>query len=118
MLTCRYGFREARGLIPVLRTPASPGVCIWSARAAALAWCDLVGDHPAKGSSGRGQLPGPRRGPDDDAEPAAADIPAIDTDIDSGELDGSLAGTATKADSGGDRSVSVSCERRRFGGSL
>ena len=36
--------------------------------------------------SPRAQLPGPRRGPDDDAEPAAADIPAVDTDVDSGEL--------------------------------
>ena len=32
------------------------------------------------------QLPEPRHGPDDDAEPAAADIPAIDADVDSGEL--------------------------------
>jgi hypothetical protein len=32
------------------------------------------------------QLPGPRRGPDDYAEPAAADIPAVDADVDSGEL--------------------------------
>jgi hypothetical protein len=31
------------------------------------------------------QLPGPGRGPDDD-EPAAADIPAIDADVDAGEL--------------------------------
>ena len=32
------------------------------------------------------QLPEPRRGPDDDAEPAAADIPAVDADVDAGEL--------------------------------
>jgi hypothetical protein len=32
------------------------------------------------------QLPEPRRGPDDYAEPAAADIPAVDADVDSGEL--------------------------------
>jgi len=40
----------------------------------------------ATGSSRRAQLPGPRRGPDDHAEPAAADIPAAGADIDSGEL--------------------------------
>ena len=34
----------------------------------------------------RRNSPSPRRGPDDDAEPAAADIPAIDADVDSGEL--------------------------------
>ena len=38
------------------------------------------------GSLAASQLPGPRHGPDDDAEPAAADIPAVDTDVDSGEL--------------------------------
>ncbi len=32
------------------------------------------------------QLPEPRRGPDDYAEPAAADIPSVDPDVDSGEL--------------------------------
>jgi hypothetical protein len=32
------------------------------------------------------QLPGPRRGPDHYAEPAATDVPAIDADVDSGEL--------------------------------
>ena len=32
------------------------------------------------------QLPGLRRGPDDDTEPAAADIPAINAGVDSGEL--------------------------------
>jgi hypothetical protein len=38
------------------------------------------------GSSRRVALPEPRRGPDDHAEPAALDIPAIDADVDSGEL--------------------------------
>jgi len=37
-------------------------------------------------SSRAWQVPGPRRGPDDDAEPAAADVPAVHTDVDSGEL--------------------------------
>ena len=38
-----------------------------------------------RGSSRHAQPPGPRRGPDDDAEPAAADIPAADVDVDAGE---------------------------------
>ena len=36
--------------------------------------------------SPRGSSPSPRRGPDDHAEPAAADIPAVDADVESGEL--------------------------------
>ena len=32
------------------------------------------------------QRPEPRRGPDDYAEPAAADIPAANADVDTGEL--------------------------------
>ena len=36
--------------------------------------------------SPRGNSPSPRRGPDDHPEPAAADIPAVDADVDSGEL--------------------------------
>ena len=59
---------------------------IWSARAAAFARCDLGGDHAPGDRLAAWQLPEPRRGPDDDAEPAAADIPAIDADVDSGEL--------------------------------
>ena len=58
----------------------------WSARAAAFARCDLGGDHAPGDRLAASQLPEPRRGPDDDAEPAAADIPAIDADVDSGEL--------------------------------
>jgi hypothetical protein len=38
------------------------------------------------GSSHRAAVPGPGRGLDDYAEPAAADIPAVNTDIDPGEL--------------------------------
>jgi hypothetical protein len=33
-----------------------------------------------------GQFPGPRRGADDDAEPSAADVPAVDADVDTGGL--------------------------------
>jgi len=56
------------------------------ARAAAFARCDLGGDHAPWDRLAAPQLPGPRRGPDDHAEPATADIPAVDTDVDSGEL--------------------------------
>ena len=59
---------------------------IWSARTAAFAWCDLGGDHPPGDRLAAPQLPEPRRGPDDHAEPAAADIPAAGADVDSGEL--------------------------------
>ncbi len=59
---------------------------VWSARAAAFASCDLGGDHAPWDGLAAGQLPGPGRGPDHDAEPAATDIPAVDTDLDSGEL--------------------------------
>jgi hypothetical protein len=58
---------------------------IWSAQAVAFARCDLGGDHASGDRLAASQLPGPRRGPDDDAEPAAADVPAIDADVDSGE---------------------------------
>jgi hypothetical protein len=59
---------------------------IGSARAAAFARCDLGGDHAPGDRLTVPQLPEPRRGPDDDAEPAAADIPAADTNVDSGQL--------------------------------
>jgi hypothetical protein len=59
---------------------------IWSARAAAFARRDLDGDHPPGNRLAAPQLPEPRRGPDNYPEPAAADIPAIDADVDSGEL--------------------------------
>ena len=48
--------------------------------------CDLGGDHAPWDRLAAWQLPGPRRGADDDAEPAAADIPAVDADVDSCEL--------------------------------
>jgi hypothetical protein len=69
---------------PVL-APVKPG-SIWSARAAAFARCDLGGDHAPGDRLAASQLSGPRRGPDDHAEPAAADIPAADADVDAGEL--------------------------------
>jgi hypothetical protein len=59
---------------------------VWSARAAVFARCDLGCDHAPWDRLAAWQLPGPRRGPDNDAEPAAADIPAVDADVDSGEL--------------------------------
>ena len=62
--------------------PTRPGP-IWSARAAAFARCDLGGDHTPGDRLAAGQLPEPRRGPDDHAEPAATNIPAIDADVDS-----------------------------------
>ena len=57
-----------------------------SARAAVFAWCDLRGDHAPGDRLAAWQLPGPWRGRDDDAEPAAADIPAVDAYVDTGEL--------------------------------
>ncbi len=48
--------------------------------------CDLGGDHAPGDRLAAPQLPGPRHGPDDHAEPAAADIPAIDADVKAGEL--------------------------------
>jgi hypothetical protein len=76
--SCR---RTAR-LCSRLSRPDSP----WSARVAAFARCDLGGDHAPGDRLAAAQLPEPRRGPDDDAEPAAADIPAVNADVDSGEL--------------------------------
>jgi hypothetical protein len=63
---------ESIGL--VLRRPR-PG-SLWSARVAAFARCDLGGDHAPGDRLAAWQLPEPRRGRDDDAEPAAADIPS------------------------------------------
>ena len=59
---------------------------IGSARAAAFARCDLGGDQAPGDRLTLPQLPEPRRGPDDDAEPAAADVPSVDADVESGEL--------------------------------
>jgi hypothetical protein len=58
---------------------------IWSARAAAFARGDLGCDHTPGDRLAASQLPEPRRGPDD-TEPAAADVPAVGANIDSGEL--------------------------------
>jgi hypothetical protein len=63
---------------------------IGSARAAAFARCDLGGDHAPWDRLAASQLPGPRRGPDNDAEPAATDIPAVDADVDSPVITGQL----------------------------
>jgi hypothetical protein len=52
----------------------------------AFARCDLSGDNAPRHRLTASQLPEPRRGPDDHAEPAAADIPAANADVDSGEL--------------------------------
>jgi hypothetical protein len=48
--------------------------------------CDLGGDHAPGDRLAASQLPEPGRGRDDHAEPAAADIPAVGADVDSGEL--------------------------------
>ena len=66
--------------------PACQSGCIWSARAAAFAWCDRSGDPAPWDRLAALQLPGPRRGPDDDSEPAATDVPAVDADVESSEL--------------------------------
>jgi hypothetical protein len=55
-------------------------------QAAAFAKSDLGGDHPPWDRLAAVQFPQPRGGPDDYAEPAAADIPAIDADVDPGQL--------------------------------
>ncbi len=73
---------ESSGLV----LPPVKAGSIGSARAAAFARCDLGGDHAPRNRLAAAQLPGPRRGPDDHAEPAAADVPAADADVDSGEL--------------------------------
>ena len=73
---------ESSGLV---LPPVTAG-SIWSARAAVFARGDLGGDHPPGDRLAAPQLPEPRRGPDDHAELAAANIPAIDADIDTGEL--------------------------------
>jgi hypothetical protein len=55
---------------------AGRGVCVG----------ELGCHHPPGDCLAASQPPEPGRGPDDDAEPAAADIPALDADLDSGEL--------------------------------
>jgi hypothetical protein len=73
---------ESSGLV----CPPVKAGSIWSGRAAAFARCDLDGDHLPWDRLAASQLPGPRRGPDGHAEPATADVPAVDPDVDSGEL--------------------------------
>ena len=73
---------ESSGLVCL---PVRAG-SIGSARAAAFARCDLGGEHRPGDRLAAPQFPGPRRGPDDHTEPAAADIPAVDTDVNTGEL--------------------------------
>ena len=48
--------------------------------------CELGGDHAPGNRLAAPQFPKPRRGPDDHAEPAAADVPAVDVHVGSGEL--------------------------------
>jgi hypothetical protein len=69
-----------------LLSRAKAGAFIRSARAAAFARCDLGGDHAPGDRLAATQLPEPRRGPDDHAEPAAAYIPAVHANVNSGEL--------------------------------
>ena len=73
---------ESSGLV----LPQVKAGSIWSARAAVFARGDLGGDHPPGDRLAASQIPEPRRGPDDGTEPAAANIPALDADIDTGEL--------------------------------
>ena len=74
--------RRTAGLCSRRSRPGS----LWSTRVMAFARCDLGGDHAPGDRLAASQLPEPRRGPDDHAEPAAADIPAVDADVDAGEL--------------------------------
>ena len=73
---------ESSGLV----FPPVKAGSIGSARAAAFALRDLGGDHAPWDRLTGWQLPGPGCGADDHAEPAAADVPAVGTDVDSGEL--------------------------------
>ena len=74
--------RKTAGLCSRRSRPDS----LWSARAAAVARRDLGGDHAPGDRLAASQDPEPRSGPDDNAEPAAADIPAVNVDVDAGEL--------------------------------
>jgi hypothetical protein len=58
-------------------------------RAAAFAWCELGGDYAQGDRLAAAQFPEPR-GSRDDAEPAAADIPAIGADVDSESMNARL----------------------------
>jgi hypothetical protein len=86
---------------------------IASARAAAFARCDLGGDHPLGDRLAAWQLPGPRRGPDDHTEPAAADIPAVETDVDTiGELTAADLPQVLRVHDASDSSQMRSCSRQ------
>jgi hypothetical protein len=65
--------------------PVRPGP-VWSARAAAFARRELGSDHAPRDRFTAPQLPELRRGLDDHAEPATAEIPAVDADVGSGDL--------------------------------
>ncbi len=84
---------------------------VWSVRAAAVARCDLGGDHAPWDRLAASQRPEPRRGPDDHAEPAAADIPAVDTDVDFGELIAAQVPQVLVMHDAGDGSQVRSCSR-------
>jgi hypothetical protein len=73
---------ESSGLV----FPPVKAGSIGSPRAAASARCNLGGDHSPWDRLTAPQLPEPRSGPDDHTEPAAADIPAVDTDVETGKL--------------------------------
>jgi hypothetical protein len=59
---------------------------VGSAQVAAFVRRDLGGDHPPWDRLAAWQLPEPGRGSDDHAEPAAADVPAVDADLGPREL--------------------------------
>jgi len=85
------------------------GVSGAAQRARAFARCDLGGDHAPGDRLTAPQLPEPRRGPDDDAEPAAADIPAAGTDVDPGELTAADLPQVLRVHDAGDGSQVRSC---------
>jgi len=70
----RTGAPVGRGGLQLIR--ASRGVRVGRAGMPSRAWDRLAAPQP----------PEPGRGRDDHAEPAAADIPAVDADVDTGEL--------------------------------
>ena len=70
---------ESNGLV---LTPVKTGLRLVSASRGVRAMRS-GGDNTPRDRLTASQLPEPRRGPDDHAEPAAADIPAADADIDS-----------------------------------
>jgi hypothetical protein len=91
--------------------PIEPG-SVRSVQAAAFARCDQGGDHAPRDRLAAPQLPGRRRGPDD-AEPAAADVPAADTDLGSGELLAAQLPEILLSHNAGDGSQMRSCSASR-----